>query len=340
MALRTIHLFAGAGGGILADLLLGHQPIAAVEIEAYPRGVLLQRQIDGCLPRFPVWDDVQTFRADNPDCAEFFRHAASIRDNLAICGGFPCQDISAAGRGAGITGERSGLWSEFSRIIGELRPRFVFVENSPMLTVRGLGTVLGDLAEMGYNAEWCVLGAHHVGAPHKRDRIWILADAGGQPGREGRAESARLQRQTLSCRSGGDVADADRGRFGQRDQKQRIISKPDQTGSDVADAGSSGQPGPGASWYASDPAEAREGETAESWHGRVGHIWGIESRLGRVAHGVANRTHRLRAIGNGQVPVVAATAWRLLEDRLIRDPDSAAPRKKRTARDPDSADWA
>jgi DNA (cytosine-5)-methyltransferase 1 len=328
MALRTIHLFAGAGGGILADTLLGHTPIAAVEIERYPRKVLLQRQLDGILQPFPIWDDVTTFRADNPDCAEFFRHAASIRDNLAICGGFPCQDISAAGRGAGITGERSGLWSEFARIVRELRPRFVFVENSPMLTLRGLGVVLGDLAEMGYNAEWCVLGAHHVGAPHKRDRIWILAHAGQsglfKRGVDGEAkehdrEQRRMERDGISSgrrQEGACVADADRGRFGQRDQKQRIFSKPDQTGSDVADAGSSGQPGPGASWYASDPAEATEGEATQSWHGRVGHIWGIESRLGRVADGVAHRVDRLRAIGNGQVPLVAATAWRLLERRL------------------------
>ena len=98
------------------------------------------------------------------------------RGSIDVCsGGFPCQDIASCGNGAGITGEKSGLWSEMARIVCEVRPRFVFVENSPMLTSRGLGVVLGDLAAMGYDARWCVLGAHHVGAPHKRDRIWILA---------------------------------------------------------------------------------------------------------------------------------------------------------------------
>ena len=169
--LRELHLFAGAGGGILGGLLLGHVPVCAVELESYPRSVLLQRQRDGLLPWFPVWDDVCTFDG-NP-----WRGRVDL-----IAGGFPCQDISSAGKGAGIEGERSGLWSEFARIVGEVRPRFVFVENSPMLTSRGLGRVLGDLASLGFDAEWCVLGAADAGAPHLRERIWILAHANGIPG--------------------------------------------------------------------------------------------------------------------------------------------------------------
>ena len=94
-----------------------------------------------------------------------------------ISGGFPCQDISAAGKGAGITGSRSGLWKEFARIIGEVRPRYVFVENSPILTSRGLDVVLGDLATLGFDAEWGVLSAADVGAPHRRERVWIVANA-------------------------------------------------------------------------------------------------------------------------------------------------------------------
>jgi site-specific DNA-cytosine methylase len=85
----SIHLFAGAGGGILADLLLEHVPICAVEIEAYPRRILLQRQLDGILPIFPIWDDVQTFSDKNPDTAEMFRRAKEVRTELVICGGFP-----------------------------------------------------------------------------------------------------------------------------------------------------------------------------------------------------------------------------------------------------------
>src|SRR6056300_544047 len=110
--LNTFHLFAGAGGGILADLLLGHNPIGACEIEPYPREVLLQRQRDGILPRFPIWDDVTTFDG-RP-----WKGSVDI-----IAGGFPCQDISAAGKGAGLAGKRSGLWFEMLRIISEIQPR-------------------------------------------------------------------------------------------------------------------------------------------------------------------------------------------------------------------------
>jgi len=162
--LNTFHLFAGAGGGILADLLLGHNPIGACEIEPYPRDVLLARQRDGHLPAFPIWDDVCTLDGTP------WRGTVDV-----LCGGFPCQDISAAGKGAGISGERSGLWKEYARLIGEIRPRFVFAENSPLLRTRGLGVVLEDLAALGYNARWGVLGARDVGAPHKRDRMWVLA---------------------------------------------------------------------------------------------------------------------------------------------------------------------
>jgi DNA (cytosine-5)-methyltransferase 1 len=164
--LNELHLFAGAGGGILGGILCGHTCVCAVEIEPYPRKVLLQRQRDEILPRFPIWDDVRTFDGKP------WRGKVDI-----VCGGFPCQDISAAGSGEGINGERSGLWSEMRRIIGEVRPRYAFVENSPMLTLRGIGTVLGDLAEMGYDARWGVLGSDIVGADHHRARIWMVADS-------------------------------------------------------------------------------------------------------------------------------------------------------------------
>lgn len=166
--MRELHLFAGAGGGILGGILLGHTCVCAVEIEPYCRKVLLQRQRDGILPKFPIWDDVRTFDGKP------WRGKVDV-----VCGGFPCQDISTAGNGSGISGERSGLWSQMRRIIGEVRPAIVFVENSPALTFRGLGCVLGDLAAMGYNARWGVLGAYHAGAPHGRERIWIIANAFG-----------------------------------------------------------------------------------------------------------------------------------------------------------------
>lgn len=160
-------LFAGAGGGILASRLLGWSTVCAVEIEPYRQEVLLQRQRDGVLEPFPVWDDVTTFDG---------RPWKGLLD--VVTGGFPCQDVSIGGRGKGVrAGERSGLWREFARIVGETRPRFVFAENSPMLSSRGLDKVLQDLSGLGYDARWCRLGAWHFGGMHKRDRLFVLAYA-------------------------------------------------------------------------------------------------------------------------------------------------------------------
>ena len=147
-------------------MLLGHTCVCAVEIEPYCRQVLLQRQRDGILPRFPIWDDIRTFDGKP------WRGLVDV-----VAGGFPCQGISAAGKGEGLNDPRSGLWFEMRRVVCEVAPSIVFVENSPMLTSRGLGTVLGDLAALGYDAKWGVLGAVDAGAPHERERLWVVADA-------------------------------------------------------------------------------------------------------------------------------------------------------------------
>ena len=127
--------------------------------------LLRARQRDGILEPFPIYRDI----------CEFDGNPWRVKVDI-ISGGFPCQDISIARKHSdGINGKRSGLWKEMARVIGEVRPPFAFMENSPALVYRGLGTVLRDLSEMGYDAEWCVLGASAVGAPHHRERIWILA---------------------------------------------------------------------------------------------------------------------------------------------------------------------
>ncbi len=174
-----LDLFAGAGGGILGGKILGWKVVCAVEIEKYAAGVLLQRQNDGTLHPFPVWTDIRTFTKRNNNCRRFIRQLQRINDKLVISGGFPCQDISVAGKGAGIEGERSGLWGEMWRLVREIRPINVYVENSPMLTSRGIKRVLADLSELGYNAAWGVFGADEVGANHIRKRIWINATKNG-----------------------------------------------------------------------------------------------------------------------------------------------------------------
>jgi len=237
-------LFAGAGGGILGGKLLGWRTVCAVELDSYARQVLLARQKDGHLDRFPIWDDVRTFDG-RP-----WRGRVDV-----VSGGFPCQDISLAGKGGGISGEKSGLWMEMARVIREVRPSHVYVENSPVLTHRGLGRVLGALAEMGYDARWGVLGAHHTGAPHRRNRIWVVATN----------------------------ADRQRGRAEQ-----------------VSVSGLGNQ------------AKPRYDGQAEHVAGRRPAAWTPQPGLQRVRYDVADRMDRLKAIGNGQVPAVAALAWEAL----------------------------
>lgn len=164
--MNELALFAGAGGGILGGQQLGWRTVCAVERDAYPAAILAQRQNDGLLDLFPIWSDITTFDG---------RPWRGIVD--IVSGGFPCQDISVAGTGDGIEGQRSGLWEEMDRVIDEVRPFIVYVENSPALTLRGFGRVIGDLATLGYDAEWGVLGASDVGAPHERERVWVLAYA-------------------------------------------------------------------------------------------------------------------------------------------------------------------
>ena len=242
---NELHLFAGSGGGILGGILLGHTTVCAVEINPYCRSVLLQRQRDGILPHFPIWDDVTTF--DGTPWRGIVR---------TVCGGFPCQDISVAGKGAGIGGERSGLWGQMARIIGEIRPEYVFVENSPEITARGLGRVLADLSGLGFSTRWGVLGGFNAGLCANRKRFWGLAT---------RSNGVRQFRPTLQIEKSAATTSSKR-------QFERVLRT-----------------------AISDEDHARIYRDSE-----------------RMARGV----ERLKAIGNGQVPVLAALAWRTLHAQL------------------------
>jgi DNA (cytosine-5)-methyltransferase 1 len=277
--MNELALFAGAGGGILGGHLLGWRTVCAVEWEPYPASVLLARQNDGLLPSFPIWDDVQTFDGKP------WRGIVDV-----VSGGFPCQDISAAGRGGGITASRSSMWKHMARIIYEVRPKFVFVENSPMLTSRGLGVVLGDLAKMGFDAEWGVLGAANVGAPHLRERIWICAKQREflSHSKYNRARWWEQQSESIEKKNG-NVANSSVPRLSSRNKpafrpKQQVLEK-------------------------------QLGRSCNEQR-RTQYDWPSEPNMGRVANGVAARVDRLKAIGNGQVSRVASIAWKLLMERL------------------------
>ena len=269
--MNELALFAGAGGGILGGHLLGWRTVCAVEWEPYAASVLAARQNDGLLPPFPIWDGVQSFDG---------RSWRGIVD--VVSGGFPCQDISVAGKGAGIDGARSGMWAHMARIVGEVRPRYVFVENSPALLTRGLGRVLGDLAALGYDCRWTVLGAADVGAPHQRDRFWLRAERRDVLAHH--ADSLReLQPQGPKRKEWGRLGNgSDEVAYANSAQRQRG-RLPSGIRAQYADACGTG-------WWQSEPD------------------------VGRVANGVAARVDRLKAIGNGQVPLCAATAWQLLTE--------------------------
>jgi DNA (cytosine-5)-methyltransferase 1 len=295
--MNELALFAGAGGGILGGHLLGWRTVCAVEWEAYPASVLCSRQNDKVLPSFPIWDDVQTFDG---------KPWRGIID--VVSGGFPCQDISSAGKGVGITGARSSMWGHMARIIGEVRPQYAFVENSPMLTSRGIGTVLGDLSEMGYDAQWCVLGANDVGANHKRDRIWILAYTNSQSDAERRVNTSISEvGGQWSIDIGGGRRNvngiSESSKNEEMDSRQRKFETIEEKTNGMVNSNLQGKIGN----FSREKEHTRFGSS--SW-------WEIEPNVGRVANGMASRLDRLKAIGNGQVPLCAATAWNILKGRI------------------------
>lgn len=290
--LRELALFAGAGGGILGGKLLGWRTVCGVERDAYAAQILAQRQNDGILQPFPIWSDVQSFNG---------KEWHGLVD--VVSGGFPCQDISVAGKGAGITGSRSGMWFEMRRIICEIMPRYVYVENSPALTFRGLGVILRDLSEMGYYAEWGVISCEDVGGVHLRERIWIKATNtnskrcdDGQYNRQERqvpcdekrsSAQGEPERNGRECRLA-QVHEIDATNIG-REREQRIKQ------------------------------ETIYKFTRLPWGEDVRGIEDLRKRsdlpeplVRRISHDVAFGVDRLKAIGNGQVPRVASTAWRIL----------------------------
>jgi len=265
--LRELHLFAGAGGGILGGMLLGHTPVCAVEIDPYCRQVLRERIDDGTLPPFEIYDDVRTFDG---------RPWRGLVD--VVAGGFPCQPFSCAGKQLGTADPRH-LWPEMARIIEEVRPRYVYAEN---VSLAAFEEPWRDLRRMGYRVPPAIcVSAADVGAPHLRKRWWLLAtDADEQRGQISPAR--KLAAESLP------------GCDGEAEQ--------------VADAATTDAD--------STRLEKRQGQrshTRAELETTIGaDWWATEPDVGRVANGVAARVHRLKALGNGQVPQCAAQAWRIL----------------------------
>lgn len=413
--MKTMHLFAGAGGGLLGDLILGHEPIVAVEWDGYCCNVLRERAADGWFPGLHVWEgDVRLF-----DPSEYAGKVDCIH------AGFPCQDLSVAGNQAGLGADtRSGLYREVLRIAGVVRPRYLFLENvAAILSVRqkitlivlekvkqivdflgkenneshagrytrhiiqatgqsALGTVLGDLAAHGYDCRWCCLEASGVGAPHKRDRWWLLGTlANPSIGRCGKPEKREIQQsgRTETIGAGDDVSDSTGKRWNEaRRDCKRSTERIAGSGDSLADASCKLPHGGRNTWIRcaeladgntdvpdaiinglqgqsiTEPSECESirefsgrevagndncsradgsGRNAKSELGGMADglafgahktekrddgmgvsqgWWKAEPDIGRVAVGIKNRGARLKAIGNGQVALQMAVAWRIL----------------------------
>ncbi len=238
--------------------------VAFCEIDPYCRAVLRKHW-----PELPIHEDVRTLTASDVGAID------------VICGGFPCQDISVAGRRAGIDGEKSGLWGEYARLIDDVRPNYVIVENVSNLLNRGIERVLGDLAQIRYDTEWHCIPAAAVGAPHRRDRVWIVAypNSSGLEGTTSERSEAWARRDDGFCES-----------------------KPTR-GSALSDANGARRYGQGIRRAITD-----------------GNKWAIEPDVGRVAHGVPSRVDRLRALGNAVVPQVVQAIGEAIMSQVRHQP--------------------
>lgn len=280
--LRVLDLFSGIGGFSLGlEKTGGFETAAFCEIDKAAQRVLKKHW-----PNVPIFEDVSTLTAKDLD--------GTID---VICGGFPCQDISLAGKGAGLAGERSGLWFQFHRLIQEIKPKWVIAENVSALRSRGLDEVLRSLAEIGYDAEWHCIPASAVGAPHQRDRIWIL----GYPHDNGPHGSKDGQ----SCASGDDRGSPwshELGKptgssgTGQGDAMAYTSHERLQGGEQLRDHLTEALRG----WQTA-PRSAPQccpvsGGTIYPWH--------TEPNVGRVADGVSGRVDRLKQLGNAVVPQI------------------------------------
>jgi len=254
-------LFSGIGGFAIAAHRVGWQTRWLSEIDPYASRVLATR-----FPSIPNLGDVS--RLVSPPTV------------AVLCGGFPCQDIAVCGKGVGITGQRSGLWSHFARLIGEVRPRYVVAENSPRLRSLGLGVVLDDLRSLGYDAEWHCIPAAAVGAAHQRDRIWIVAYPHGQQVEPVLTPRCFARSRTAAPAGPMDLVVSDRG--------PRGLWQPA-----LAEDRAGGH------------AQVRSDGDALS-----------EPNMGRMVDALPHRVDRLRCLGNAVVPDIPELIFRAIQSAV------------------------
>lgn len=304
--LNGLDLFSGIGG-ISFGLEQWVRTIAYCEQDRYAQAVLLSRMQSGDLDRAPIWDDVRTLRGDMLPPIDI------------IFGGFPCQDISVAGKGAGLTGERSGLFFEIVRLVDECKPSFVFLENVPAIRTRGLQAVAESFASRGYDFKWTILSAAEVGAPHLRKRWFALASHPDRSAVRHWAERRPRGREGTFCSEGkaefvdygGEESLANPCCERQLCKAKTRVEIGDRTGDEsfaMADASSSGLQ---EQHTASKPKRAGHNTRSADPLGGAA-WWSVEPSVGRVAYGVSNRVDRIKCLGNSVVPLQAKTAFKKL----------------------------
>jgi DNA (cytosine-5)-methyltransferase 1 len=259
--LHGVDLFSGIGG-ITLGLSNWVRPIAYCEKDKFAQSVLLSRIADGQLPRAPIWDDVTSLTGSVlPSGVEI------------IYGGFPCQDISTAGLGAGLEGKRSGLFSEIIRLTKEVNPKFVFLENVPAIRTRGLSTVIREFTKIGYDCRWTCLSAASLGAPHKRERWFLLAHSNRNVNRSPVEGGSRVQESLES-------------KFGQDNCPSR------------QSCGASSE-FRGNSMHGYDEAYRSD-------------FWKTEPSVGRMVDGLPNLVDRNKSLGNAVAPLQVEVAFKRL----------------------------
>ena len=291
--LRLLDLFSGIGGFSLGLERSGaFKTVAFCEIESFPRRVLAKHW-----PDVPCHDDVTT--------REFHEGEAD-----AICGGFPCQDVSTAGRRAGLSGARSGLYRELIRAIRLVRPRVALLENVAALLSNGMGRVLGDLAEIGHDTEWHCIPASAVGAPHQRDRIWIIANPGGE---QHEGDCAPISGALATELSRANPDDGSQGELQPQGSEQDERGWFGDLGEEAACSDAVSDDEQGVVFRCTD-AQEREVESERPFRplGSGSGWWAVEPDLDRVAYGVPDRAHRLKGLGNAVVPQVVEVIGRAI----------------------------
>jgi DNA (cytosine-5)-methyltransferase 1 len=356
--MRHLDLFSGIGGFALAARNVGWETVAFCEPDEWCQRVLAKHW-----PGVPIFPDIRKLcryssdyepcpYCDEPYCDLCDAHFGECECEGAmnfdeefgqidiITGGFPCQDISSAGTKEGIEGKRSGLWTDLARVIGVLRPRYAVLENVSALLARGLDRVAGDLAEIGYDCIWHCIPASAVGAPHRRDRVWVIAYPHGDGwGREiigvekyeeleskrrdlsdGLREAGRRHGETRGTNALGEPLRDESGRLDGADGEGQAESGNDGKARPVARGPVGRDPGCQflEGWQSCAPTYRSTLWDHTEW-------WATEPDVGRVAHGVPSPVDRLRGLGNAIVPQVVEMLFRTLNGESGQPLDPGGP---------------